>query len=209
MIVNLGCIVEGHGDVRAVPVLLRRLQRRCSASLHLNILRPFRVSRYKLVKSGELERIVELVARRLETPRAILILIDAEDDCPKELAPELLARAQAARSDIPVGVVLAKHEFEAWFLAGIESLCGRRGLGDELPAVPDPESLRGAKRFLTRHMEGSIAYSETLDQPALAEVFDMELARKRSNSFDKCWREAERLFATASPQTPETDTQSG
>ena len=209
MILNLGCIVEGHGEVEAVPVLLRRLQEEWDPSLCLNILRPFRAGRYRLVKPGELERIVEQVARRLDTPRAILILIDAEDDCPKLLAPQLLARAQQARSDIPIGVVLAKREFEAWFLAAMESLSGRRGLGDNLASVGDPESVRGAKELLTRNMQGSSAYSETLDQPALAAVFDMELARRRSVSFDKCCREVRRLFGEASREITETDRQSG
>lgn len=209
MILNLGSIVEGHGDEKAVPILLRRLQQAWDPTLYLNIPRPFRTGRYKLVKPGELERTVELVARRLPTPRTILILIDAEDDCPKQLAPELLARARRARPDIPIGVVLAKHEFEAWFLAAIESLSGRRGLSDTLPDVPDPEAVSGAKEFLTRHMQGSRAYSETRDQPALAALFDVELARKRSDSFDKCRREIERLFGEAASQVPPGEGQSG
>ena len=209
MILNLGCIVEGHGDVEAVPVLLRRLQQEWDRNLYLEIQRPFRAGRHKLVKPGELEARVESVARPLPAPGAILILIDAEDDCPKHLAPDLLARAQRARPDIPVAVVLAKHEFEAWFLAAIESLSGCRGLGDELPAVPDPEAIRGAKQFLTRNMPGSRAYSETLDQPALAAVFDIEIARTRSDSFDKCCREVHRLFREASEQSPARDGQSG
>jgi len=206
---NLGCIVEGHGEIQAVPVMLRRLAQEWDPGLYLNIPRPFRAGRYKLVKTGELERIVEFVARRLETPRAILILIDAEGDCPKELAPELLARARKARSDMPIGVVLAKHEFEAWFLAAIESLSGRRGLRENLAPVEQPESVSGAKEFLTRNMQGSSAYSETLDQPALAAVFDIELARKRSDSFDKCCREVQRLFGEAARQASETGGQSG
>lgn len=111
MIVNIGCIVEGHGEVQAVPVLLRRLGQQ--SNLYLNIPRPIRSGRHKVVKPGELERTVQLAARQVPMPRGILILIDAEDDCPKELAPDLLARAQRARPDIPVAVVLAKHEFEA------------------------------------------------------------------------------------------------
>jgi hypothetical protein len=204
MILNLGCIVEGHGEVKAVPLLLRRLGQQCDPSLYLNIPQPFRAGRYKLVKPGELERAVEIVARRLETRRAILILIDAEDDCPKELAPQLCARAERTRSDVPVGVVLAKREFEAWFLAAIESLGGRRGLADALAPVEDPEAIRDVKRLLTRNMQGSRAYSETVDQPALAALFDLQLARERSDSFDKCWREVSRLFGEAAGQATET-----
>jgi len=197
MILNLGCIVEGYGDVKAVPVLLRRLGQEWDSALYLEIRRPFRVGRYKLVKAGELEGRIESLARELPCPRAILVLVDAEDDCPKDLAPELLRRAQQARRDIPSAVVLAKHEFEAWFLAAIESLSGRRGLSDELRPLPDPEALSDAKKWLTRNMPGSRAYSETLDQPALAARFDLQLARQRSDSFDKCCREVERLFREA------------
>jgi hypothetical protein len=32
------------------------------------------------------------------------------------------------------------------------------------------------------------SYAETTDQPALAAIFDMEMAR-RADSFDKCYRE--------------------
>lgn len=206
MILNLGCIVEGHGEVAAVPVLLRRLGQEWDPSLYLEIWRPFRVGRYKLVKAGELEGRIESLARELpspRSPRAILVLIDAEDDCPKELAPELLRRAHQARPDIPSAVVLAKHEFEAWFLAAIESLSGRRGLSGELRPLPDPEALSDAKKWLTRHMPGSRAYSQTLDQPALAACFDLQSARRRSDSFDKCCREVERLFREALGRTSE------
>jgi len=202
MMLNLGCIVEGHGEFHAVPVLLRRLQHQWDPSLDLNICRPIRTGRYKLIKPGELERAVELASRQLPLPRAILILIDANTDCPAELGPRLLARAQEARSDVPIGVVLAKCEFEAWFLAAIESLCAHRGLANNLLAVPDPESIRDAKGYLTRQMEGGRTYFERLDQPALTAVFDIALARQRSDSFDKCCREVERLFGIVSQQSP-------
>ncbi len=209
MILNLGCIVEGHGDVQAVPVLLRRLQQELRPDLYLDIPRPIRVGRYRLVKEGELERVVELVARQLKRPCAILVLVDANDDCPKDLAPAMLARAQEARSDLPIGMVLAKHEFEAWFLAAIESLSGNRGLPDTASAPPDPESVRDAKGYLRKLMTGGRTYSETVDQPALAARFDMQLARQRSVSFDKCWRELKRLFDTVSQQTPDGGQPSG
>jgi len=197
MLLHLGCIVEGHGDVAAVPVLLRRLQKELKPELHLDIPPPWRTGRYKLVKPRELERSVERLARQLREPRAILILVDADDDCPKELAPQLLSRARSARSDIPIGLVLAKYEFEAWFLAAVESLQGHCGLEEDISPPPDPEAVHDVKGFLGRHMKGSRSYSQRIDQPALTAVFDMELARKRSNSFEKCYREVQRLLAEA------------
>ncbi|NQT40328.1 MAG: DUF4276 family protein [Planctomycetes bacterium] len=194
MILNLGCIVEGYGDMAAVPELVRRFQQVLDPGIGLEIRPPTRAARCELVKEGEVERQVERLVRQLTPPRAILILIDADDDCPAELGPELLARAQQARPDVPVGVVLAKFEYEAWFLAAIESLKGKRGLAEDLPAVEDPEAIQGAKEFLRSHMGGSRTYSPRTDQPAMTALFDMRMARERSPSFDKCWREVERLF---------------
>lgn len=60
----VACIVEGHGDVSAVPLLIRRIAAAGFPELDLLVLRPIRVSRQKLVKAGELERAVELAARQ-------------------------------------------------------------------------------------------------------------------------------------------------
>ena len=200
MILNLGCIVEGYGDVAAVPELVRRFQQVLDPGIGLEIRPPTRARRCELVKEGEIERQVDRLVRQLAAPRAILILIDADEDCPAELGPEILDRAKKARPDIPhaIGVVLAKYEYEAWFLAATESLRGERGLAEDLPKVENPEGVRGAKEFLKKHMRGSRKYSERLDQPAMTAIFDMQMAREHSSSFDKCWREIERLFTEVS-----------
>ena len=141
------------------------------------------------MRAKELERAVELAARLVGRQGGILVIIDSDDDCPAELGPQLLDRARKARSDLPIGVVLAKREFEGWFLASAESLRGKRGLPDDLTPPADPESVRGAKGWIARQMIGGGTYSETLDQPALTAVFDLDQAAGRSGSFDKCLRE--------------------
>jgi hypothetical protein len=97
---------------------------------------------------------------------------------------------------------LAKHEFEAWFLAAIESLRGRCGVVDYPEPVADPEGVRNAKGALTGRMSGGRKYSAVLDQSVLAALFDLQLARRRSDSFNKCWREVERHFALAAEEPP-------
>ncbi len=195
MTFDLACIVEGHGEVEAVPVTVRRIVSLGSPELVLRI-QPFRVPRNRLVKPDELERSVELAARRAGRNGAILIVLDGDDECPATLGPELLARAQKARSDIPIRVVLAKREFEAWFLASAESLRGRRGLDSDLEAPSDPEAIRGAKEWLTARMGTGQRYVETLDQSALAAVFDLERARQGAPSFDKLFRDVLQLVET-------------
>ena len=127
----------------------------------------------------------------------MLIVIDSDDDCPKELAPLLLARATGtANGRWPVGVVLAKSGFESWFVAAAESIAGHSGLPPNLVAPADPESIRDAKGWLQKAMPPGRKYSETVDQPCLASRFDLDAAR-RAPSFDKMYREIERFCSIA------------
>ena len=188
MTVKIGCIVEGESEVKTVPVLIRRIAANLYPELPLVVSSPIRRPRNQVVRENELERAVEFVARQIGGQGAIFIIFDGDDDCPAELGPALLRRASQARTDLPIAVVLAKHEFEAWFLAAAESLRGRRGLKNDLNSPDNPEAIRGAKEWLSYQMEGSRTYSETQDQPALAALFDIEQARQ-ADSFDKCYRD--------------------
>lgn len=187
-------IVEGHGEVEALPILLRRVAAAIEPSLPLDIRRPIRVQRGTLLKTGELERVVNLAARSTTSHGAVFVLIDADDDCPATLGPALLERARAARPDVAVSVVLAMREFEAWFLAGAASLGGRRGLPEPLSPPPHPEAVRDAKGWLQGRRTDGLAYSPTIDQPALSATVDVDLVRAGSPSFDKLWRDFERFL---------------
>jgi hypothetical protein len=189
--VTIACIVEGHGDARAVPVLLRRIADELSV-WRRSFPPPQRVNKSELVRPGVLENTVQAAAHRVPGAGGILVLLDADDDLPCELGPQLRERARIARPDKNVAVVLANKEFEAWFLASAASLAGHRNLPPRLEPPSDPETIRGAKQRLSR-MTGQ-PYKETVDQAALASIFDMKTARQNSPSFDKFRREVERLL---------------
>ena len=193
MTIKIGCIVEGHGEVETVPILIRRIALDLYPELPIVIERPIRTPRNLVVKTNELERRIELAAQKIGGQGAIFIILDSDGDCPAELGPALLHRASQARSDLPIAVVIAKNEFEAWFLAAAASLRGRRGLKNDIHPPNDPEAVRDAKGWLDRQMENNESYSETTDQPALAALFDIEQAR-RADSFDKCYRDIVRLL---------------
>ena len=193
MIVQIGCIVEGHGEVAAAPILIRRIAENLYPELVVRMPPPIRVSRDKVVKEGELERQVGLAARKIGGRGAIFILLDSDDDCPAQLGPELRLRALQVHDNLPISVVLAKHEFEAWFLAAAESLRGHGGLRDNLQVPNNPEAIRGAKEWLSKRMEDAGTYHPTVDQPALTACFDLNQAR-RADSFDKCYRDIVNLL---------------
>ena len=135
-------IVEGHGEVDAVPVLLRRIVEAVAPNANVEVAPPIRVDRYKVVKPTELERAIELAARIANGDGYVLVLLDAEDDCPADLGPDLLRRASETRPDRAIRVVLAKREYEAWFVAAVTSIAGLAGIGED--ALP-PEDAEGSE----------------------------------------------------------------
>lgn len=197
------CVVEGHGEVEAAPELLRRIIGALSPETIVECPRPIRVARNKIIKAGELERVARFAASGTSPDDLILVLLDADADCPAGLGPSLLVRAQTACPDRCIRVVLARREFEAWFLAAAESLSGRRGLKLDLSAPDDPESIRDAKAWLSAHRQDGHSYRETVDQTALAAGFDLDRARARSPSFAKLWRDVKSALRLP-PQTGAT-----
>ena len=188
MKVNIGCVVEGKSEVKAVPILIRRVAAIHFPELELVVPTPIRFPRNKVFKVGELEHAVGIAVQRAGRQGAILIIFDSDDDCPAELAPTLLHRISSVFRNMPIAVVLAKREFEAWFLAAAESLRGKRGLKSDIASPNNPEAIRGAKEWLRHRMQKGKTYSARRDQPALAALFDIEQARQ-ADSFDKCYRD--------------------
>jgi hypothetical protein len=200
--IQISCVVEGHGDVEAVPILIRRIAGEFQPPVDVNIQPPIRTPKSRLTKPGELERAVDFASRKLTAPGAVFVLLDSDEDCPGQVGPALLARAQSVRNDLLVAVVLAKCEFESWFIASVESMAGQNGFPIQIQAPLDPESIRGAKEWLTEQMQGGRTYSPTLDQPALARIFSFDLAL-RTGSFSKCHREVSRILSALSEGQPQ------
>lgn len=176
-------IVEGHGDVNALPVLLRRLIAEAQA-WNIEVGRPIRINRDKLVKKIELERAVSLAIRQ-PACSSVLVLFDGDSDCPAELAPILQEWATSVARDVPCQIVVSQREYEAWFLAAIESLRGKRRIRNDATPHQDPEAPRGAKAQLEARMFAGSSYSETTDQPALSALFSLQDAYRGCRSFRK------------------------
>jgi hypothetical protein len=193
--VRLAVIVEGHGEAKAVPRLIGRIAKEVTPDVTVISHPIFRVPASRLLKEGGLERQVERAAREVGGRGGLLVLLDCdwEGSCPARDGPVLTRRARAARADVEVSVVLAKKEYEAWFIAAAESLRGQCGLRHDLVADRHPEDVRGAKEWLNRHMPRNRRYAETTDQAAFTSMFDLQAAR-RADSFDKCYREIVRLL---------------
>ena len=166
-------IIEGHGDVKAVPVLLRRLVDEARAWESVRIDTPIRRKRSQLVDQDALRKSVRLARLRGDCG-AVLIVFDSDDDCPVEVAARVRDWVVAEVGHLACEVVLAHREYEAWFLAAVESLRAHHDVKDDAASHPHPELPRGAKGVLEAKMH--IGYSETTHQPAFSAQFSMAAA---------------------------------
>ncbi len=186
-------VVEGYGEVTTVPILLRRIATRLEIH-NFKFPKAMRITKGRLVKD-ELARILNLASIEFQAEGmsgGVLIVLDADDDCPADLGVLLRQKAQEARPDIPVVIAVANREFEAWYLAGIQSLQGKHGLPDLITPPTNPENIRNAKGWLGQQM-GS--YSPTIHQEKFAAVLDLQLARQ-SQSFARFYDRVSQLFQT-------------
>ncbi len=188
-------IVEGHGEVQALPVLLRRLQNWRAPQVSTHVLPPIRVHRDRFLnRSGEFDRVLALAAAKCGDDGWILIPLDADDDCPAELGKDVLARAQERVPHRRVSVVLANREYEAWFIAAAASLNGHRGFATNADDdVADAEGPRDAKGWMRARMSSGV-YGETTDQAAFSATMDLQQAFDRSRSFRKLCKEWQRAL---------------
>lgn len=193
-------IVEGDGEVAALPILLRRICAWLTPDVHAAVSQPIRVRRDRFLnRDDEFRSHLLLAAAKAGDKGWILVLLDADDDCPAESAPQVLERARAVVPHRPVSVVLANREYEAWFLAAGASLHGQRGFAYEHSPGFDPERPRDAKGWLGERMAGG-KYRETTDQPSLSAVMDLKQVFDLSPSFRKLCSEWSKQAARADGQ---------
>lgn len=61
---RIASIVEGHGECEAVPLLIRRIAQTLDPALAVSVHPVLRVPGSRLAKQGEIERTIELAARK-------------------------------------------------------------------------------------------------------------------------------------------------
>src|SRR6266478_9694257 len=148
-------IVEGHGEVQAITILLQRVLFDLRSDALLRINPPLRVKAGSFVRDRDyFQKYLELATRKARAHEggSVLILLDCEDECPAQSGPELARRAVAVGGNVPILVALAHREYETWFLAAARSLRGAGGLPADLDPPAAPESIRDAKGWLSARM---------------------------------------------------------
>lgn len=188
-------IVEGHGEANpprgggqpAVTVLISKLLQELECWHIFADQTPYRMRSCGdfFNEKQTLENVIR-IHKMYPDCCAILILVDMDENCPREMAQGLVRRIESMES-LPFSVVIvcANSEYEAWFLASLESIHDQQTYPD------DPEAIRGAKGWLKKHFE----YEPTNDQSAYTRRLDVQLAKSRSRSFQRLYHAFEEIVA--------------
>ncbi len=179
-------IVEGHGDVYAVPALLHRIAGAVRPEAALRVNNPIRVRASSFINDQVyFKKYITLASEKAAQEGGfVLVLIDCEDHCPAELGPRLLQEATNVRNDITFIIALAYREYESWFIYAARSLRGQYGLPADFSPPSGIESIRDAKGWLGKHMP--LKYDPVVHQLEFTRIFDLEEARK-SHSFNRMY----------------------
>jgi hypothetical protein len=172
---RLVCVVEGHGEVRAVPHLCTRIAQHLRVERWMVDPEPIRHPKANLVttpKDGQspslprtdgIERVLRLA--RARPANAVLVLCDADDDCPAQWGP---GAAQYIKSQGMLGgAVMIQREFESWLL------CSQLGKS-KAASFRRLETVRDAKGQLKKRFAG---YKPSVHQLELTKTLDIDLVR--------------------------------
>jgi hypothetical protein len=195
---QLVCVVEGQGDVDAVPLLCERIRVSLQAWGWRVAAQPVRQQRSRLVdhkvvsplrppNADGLARAVLLARQRGD---AVLVVCDSDDDCPATWGP---AARDLASHLVASEAVMVVREYETWLLHA----CSQEEL--KRHGIRDVEARRGAKELLRRVIGN---YQPTTHQLGRTKTMDLDRVRARSDSFDKLVRALGALFGVPTPPRP-------
>ena len=142
-------LVEGEGDEKAVPSLIHKVLS------DNNRWDWYAGPPIKVRSLGALRKRLRLHfsrAAQRKNCEAMLVLLDSDDDCPKEEAKKLAAEIRSLNLAQPVAIVFAHREYEAWFLASLPTIAGHHNLSPDVVYEGDVEAKRDVKGWFKKQM---------------------------------------------------------
>lgn len=191
-------VVEGDGDAAAFPELLVRILHEKYNRYDVFVAQ----GKTKVVKANGKQNLEKKLDRFLRHAQnkpecgAILILVDADINCPVTLAKQLSQRCDQIGTTCPVQIVCAHRSYETWFLASLNTIKGLHGIPNTADLSDDPEAVGNPKQWLSDQMPSGQAYKETIHQVSLSRVIDLDLAQQNSRSFRRLCHALELLLST-------------
>jgi Domain of unknown function (DUF4276) len=163
--------VEGDGDMKAAPVLLRRVAGEMSFVANWEAKRFAR----PLLK---IDRAID-IARKFGADGLLVLgegdVVRTPSMCIPMAVAAAVRKLRQADLPFPSAVVVADQEFESWFLPCLGHLAGTLGL-DSTSQPPPNLTVRNAKGEISKRISGSTIYKETVDQVEFARAVHLACA---------------------------------
>jgi len=161
-------LVEGHGEVEAAQNLIVRVSQ--TVGLHLPWNRPLRwpnLHQWQGIRTGGVKAGAELIRSKPDAG-ALLILRDEDDQCPKQLAPEMAQQLRTLNLPFPTAYVLLHPEYEVLFLPCLSKM--------GFPAW-DRDSWEARRGRLSGQLPKGRAYKPSVSQLPMTQKIDLNLLR--------------------------------
>ena len=191
-------IVEGQGEAKSPssggqPAIIVLISKLLTELQYWNLFpaKSFRMSYGQFFRGDKFENAIRY-HKLYGDCVAVLVLLDMDDDCPKEKAYELTTRInQMEELPFSVAVVCAKREYETWFLASLETI------HHEEVYEGDPEARRDAKGWLRQYF----GYKPTRHQASYTERLDIASALNRTRSFRRLYHAFQEIIEAHQSRT--------
>ncbi|MEW6332168.1 MAG: DUF4276 family protein [Pseudomonadota bacterium] len=192
-------VLEGHGEVQAAPVLVRRVLG------ELHGIYPHKIETHRRGGLAHL-RANDWAHFRRYLPVAfmermpVLWMVDNDEGvCARTLLQEMYKHAKSTGIQQRLAFCFWYREYETMFLYDPANVAKMFGI--ENFVVPNnPDDSRAAKGIISRAMPSGYAYKETINQSQLSAVIDLELVRNRYKSFQHFERALKWLAADSAPE---------
>ncbi|MER5831491.1 hypothetical protein ABT116_11775 [Streptomyces sp. NPDC002130] len=176
---HIGIVVEGPGDAKSLPILLRNWLL-LKEDYRDFLGKPIPCNgRENATVQGGIEGYVATAASRPGC-QAVLVVLDGEGDLVCELGPSMVQRARSV-THIPVELCLADRNWEDWLYASAETL-----QMDGFSYEP------GRRRSIAAALK-PVKYVKPTWQPRLTARMDISLAAERSPSLGRMLRKFDEL----------------
>ncbi len=171
-------VVEGRGEVKAVQNLIVRLWNDlgCNPCSWADPIRG-----QNLLRRDGIVQACSIVRSKPEA-EMLLILRDADDDCPAISGPTSAQWVREETLPFPTAVVLFHREYETLFLPCLARMVGiplrdernveRPGLIAGTAFSGDYEATRGVKEWLSKRFPAGKNYKPTVDQLPMTRLID-------------------------------------
>ena len=195
---NLLLVLEGYGDVRAAPVLVRRILRErlqiydCRIETH-------RRHGLEYLRANDWERLRRYTAVGYYENAPVLWLLDCDDDCARDAAREMTQKIISCCPQQPVAVALLPREYETMFLIDIEATKQTFSLYPSVIGPTNPKGIRDAKGRISRLLPRGRAYKETVDQPKITARLSFDTLEASYSDFRHLLRAIQWLAEQSQP----------